>query len=324
MKYFAVTVTYGDRAKYLEKVLASLIDQGVDRIVIVSNGSETNSLTQINELMKIHSCITLIDLGKNTGSANGFSKGIAYAQDNSADFIWLLDDDNEPQKGALKQLVKHWANINPFDTKLLALLSYRSDRKIYKDAIQSNNPYLMLGPKNSFLGFSFFNKLWSFIKRPSLIYNSDITKGKVAVAPYGGMFFNRKLIDDIGLPDKDFFLYADDHDFSYRIAQNEGEIILVLESELVDLETSFHLKKSNSLLNTRYFGTDSKDAIYYSVRNNVYFEKNFVKNKMLYFINKYVYLTILFFIMLLYPKNFWKFSVILKGIRDSKKFKRYD
>jgi GT2 family glycosyltransferase len=321
-KIAAVTLTYGDRAKYLTQVIPSLINEGVDIIIIVSNGSERNSLIQINELMNTYSCIELIDLGKNTGSANGFSKGILYAFNEGADFIWLLDDDNQPLKGALNKLVKRWSLINPNNTKLLSLLSYRSDREIYKYAIQSNNPYLMLGPENSFLGFSLSHKLTRSLKKSPLKYNSVITEGKVAVAPYGGLFFNRKLVDDIGLPDKDFFLYADDHDFSYRITQNKGEILLILESELVDLETSFHLKKSNSLLNTRYFGTDSKDAIYYSVRNNIYFEKIFITNRTLYVFNKYVYLTILFFIMLLNPKNFWKFSFILKGIRDSKKFKK--
>ena len=113
MKYFAVTVTYGDRAKYLTQVIASLIDQGVDTIVIVSNGSESNSLAQIRELTHIHSCIALLDLGENTGSANGFSKGIAYAYDHGADFIWLLDDDNKPEKGALDVLVRYWDFANP-------------------------------------------------------------------------------------------------------------------------------------------------------------------------------------------------------------------
>lgn len=324
MRYFAVTVTYNERAEYLTQVISTLIEQGIDTVIIVSNGSGNQSLSQIKELMHIHSCIVLLDLGINTGSANGFSKGIEYAYNNGADFIWLLDDDNKPKKGAFKALCQHWCAINPNSNKLLSLLAYRSDRSIYRDAIQSNNPYLMLGSKNSFLGFSFFHKLKSLIVPSALVLNTTITEGKVAVAPYGGMFFNRNLIDAIGLPNKDFFLYADDHDFSYRITQNNGEIILVLESELIDLETSFHLKKSNILLNTRYFGTNSRDAIYYSVRNNVYFEKNFVTNKTLYIFNKYVYLIILFFIMLLNSKSFWKFSVILSAISDSKKIIKND
>lgn len=324
MKYFAVTVTYNDRAEYLTQVISSLIEQSIDTIIIVSNGSTCQSLTQIKELMHSHSRIVLLDLGMNTGSANGFSIGIEYAYNNGADFIWLLDDDNKPATGAFKTLCQYWRDINPDNSKLLSLLSYRSDRSIYRDAIQSKNPYLMLGDKNSFLGFSFSHKLRDLITRSTLVLNTYITRGKVAVAPYGGMFFNRNLIDAIGLPNKDFFLYADDHDFSYRITQNKGEIILVLESELVDLETSFHLKKSNNILNTRYFGTTSRDAIYYSVRNNVCFEKNFVTNKAWYVFNKYIYLIILFFIMLLNPKSFWKFSVILRAISDSKKFIKND
>lgn len=324
MKYFAVTVTYGDRIKYLEEVVSALLAQRIDAIVIVINGSSGKCTSQIKTLFRQHGNITLIDLGENTGSANGFSEGMNYAYRNGADFIWLLDDDNKPQAGALNALKNNWEVFNPDNLKLVSLLSYRSDRNVYRDAIQAKNPFFMLGPKNSFLGFDLVSKLKNAFSKSKIENDTSITEGNVAVAPYGGMFFNRHLIDVIGYPDKDFFLYADDHDFSYRITQKEGEILLVLDSRLIDLETSFHLKKTSRIFNTRFFGTDSKDAIYYSVRNNVFFEKHFVLNRFLYGINKYLYIFLLSFMMILHPKNLWKFSLILKAISDSKKFKNND
>lgn len=322
MTYFAVTVTYGNRIEFLKKVIHSLVLEGVDSIIVVSNGSDNVVLTELKKLKKEQDIIEIIELKNNTGSANAFRIGIDYARKQNADFIWLLDDDNYVKKNALKELKFVWQLRNPHNNILLSLLSYRADRMIYKRAIQSENPYLMLGAKNSFLGFHVFQKFKSLFSKSKIKYNLEIVEGKVAVAPYGGMFFHKNLIDVIGLPDKDFFLYADDHEFSYRITQKGGEIILILKSELEDLETSFHLKKPKSILNTRYFGTDSKNAIFYSVRNNVFFEKNFRTNKFLYRINKYLYLIILFLIMIFHPKHFWKFSVIIEAIKDSKNLKK--
>lgn len=324
MNNAAVIVTYGDRISYLRQVIKALLEEHLEAIVIVSNGSEDNSLAEIKRLTECHGIISLIDLETNTGSANAFRKGIDSALHHGADYIWLLDDDTQPKPGALKALVKHWNLTNPNNSKLLALLSSRSDRKIYKEAIQSQSPYAILGPKNSFLGFDLYQKVKSLIVKSRAEYNTDITFGQVAVAPYGGLFFHRNVIEAIGLPDTDFFLYADDHEFSYRITQQHGEIILVLKSELVDLETSFHLRPSKNILSTRYFATNSKEAIYYSVRNNVYFERQFIDNRVRYSLNKFVYLSMLFAVMLLHPNQFWKFKVILKAIGHSKKFKNHD
>ncbi|MCX7546560.1 glycosyltransferase [Xanthomarina sp. F1114] len=313
-----VTVTYGNRSAYFSKLIESAVKHpNVVNIVVVCNGIEQESKTCLNKLEEENKTKLIVhDLGYNSGSAKGFKEGILRVLQEDIDFIWLLDDDNLPKSKALKLLLKSWSNYSTI--KPLSLLSYRPQRKVYKDSIERKNPYLMLGTKNSFLGFNILDKL----KKTKLEKQVTVESGEVAVAPYGGMFFSSKLINQIGLPDESFFLYADDHEFSYRITQNNGKIILILASELEDLETSFHLKKPKTILHTRYFSTDSKNAIYYSVRNNVYFEKNFITNRLIYFCNKFAYLIALFFIMLLYSKNFWKFKVIIKATRDSKKFKR--
>ena len=246
-------------------------------------------------------------------------------------FIWLLDDDNLPSETALDILVKKWHALNPgSNQKLFSLLSYRTDRETYKKAVIYQKPELMLGPKNSFLGFHFSYKLLN----KKRITKQDLRKpdakwGPVSVAPYGGMFFSRTLLDEIGLPDEKLFLYADDMDFSYRIIKKGGHIFLILESVINDLETSFHIKQNNiigkSRLNTRYFNTDNKDAIYYSVRNNIIFEQNFVKNRVIYNVNKYLYLGLLIVLFTLRINQFWKFPLILKAIRHSKvKGKEYE
>jgi len=312
---FAVIVTYGDRFQYLEQVIGSLIKERIDRIVIVSNGLTKNTLKQIKELQTLLKCIDIVALKKNTGSANGYAVGITQAIQNGADYIWLLDDDNKPSKGSL-DILKKELNLPEFDKfkNIKALLSYRKDRTQFADAIDLGIPDIMLGNHNSFLGFDIFSKK---IKK-DFVKNIK-QKGFVAVAPYGGLIFHKDLIEEIGLPNKNFFLYGDDYDFSYRITKKGGLIYLIKESRIVDLETSFHLKKYKGKFQTRYFKTNSKDKIFYSVRNGIIFEQNFVKNKIKYFINKWVYLTLLFMVMLIKRKHFWKFNIIMQGVKSSHK-----
>lgn len=318
-----VTVTYGDRSAYFSKLIAAAVAYpNVAKIVVVSNGVDSKSDTCLKQLQKENDAKLIIhDLGYNSGSAKGFKEGILRLLEEDIDFVWLLDDDNLPKDNALEKLLKSWDGFNNDASKPLSLLSYRPQRKIYKDAIVQQNPYLMLGTKNSFLGFNILDKL----NKPKANKLEHLDSGVVAVAPYGGMFFHRETINKIGLPNAHFFLYADDHEFSYRITKTGGKIILVLDSELEDLETSFHLKKPKRILHTRYFSTNSKNAIYYSVRNNVYFEKNFVTRKLVYFVNALSYIFILFLAMIFNPSHFWKFPIILKAILSSSKhFKTND
>jgi GT2 family glycosyltransferase len=314
MKYYAVIVTYGDRFRYLKQVVDSLVEQGVEKIVIISNGSDKMSLIKIKKLKSELNCIHLIILDKNTGSANGFCVGIDFAHKSNADFIWLLDDDNYPKKDALNFLTEAWIDLaKEFENKKLALLSYRNDRKIYSDAINLGKPNLMLGSQNSFLGFDFFIRLKkTLFKTTTKVLTKD--QGVVAVAPYGGLFFHKDLVTEIGLPDKSYFLYGDDYEYTFRITKNNGKIVLIMKSEIKDLEKSFHLIKKGGILNTRYFNTESKDRIFYSVRNGIIFEQNFVSNLLIYILNSFIYLTLVFVLMLLKPKQMWKFKYIIKGI----------
>lgn len=312
----AVIVTYGERFHFVEKVIFALKKESINKIILVLNGVGDNSKRQIASLDKKEPLVHVLDLKENTGSANGFSQGMLFSKKMDSNFIWLLDDDNEPQKNALKTLKIYWEILEKENIKnLMSLVSYRPDRKVYKDAIESQNPYLMIGDKNSFLGFNFKK----FLKKKPL-NRVEKNHGVIAVAPYGGSFFHSSLIESIGIPNKDFFLYGDDFDFFYRITKAKGNIYLIAGSKIKDLEVSFNLNKKKGKLNTRFFLTDSKERLYYNIRNNIVFEKNFVDNKCVYLFNMISYFIFAFLLFLLKPSHFWKYKLLFKSWRDSKNF----
>lgn len=299
MTTFAVTVTYGNRFHLLKQVIESALSEGVAKVIVVDNNSVPESREQLKEYEKeLNGKIKVLYLDDNYGSAGGFKRGLEEADsDENCEFIWLLDDDNEPQKGSLKVLENFWNDLNQEDKNgKVSLLSYRKDRVAYKEAIMTNNPDLVLGRKNSFLGFHIIDlpkKVLKVIKRKfglnTFIENQNIKSGKVSVAPYGGMFFHKNIIATVGYPNEEFYLYADDHEWSHRITKNGGDIYLVLDSLVDDIDTSWNVsqKKEKSF---NIIANGSKFRMYYSTRNRVFFEStNLVSNEFIYKLNILVF-----------------------------------
>jgi len=300
MNIGVITVTYGNRFNYLTKLVERLIILGIRDICVVVNGSPKYLFSDLIKNNKVN----FIFNNDNLGSAKGFKQGIKFLSSKSnIEFIWLLDDDNIPELNALDNILK-FLEFNVFDFKKDALLSFRPDRKKFLKAVHKNNGSYMLKGKNSALGFSIFEKRQ---------FTNYIRKG-LKVAPYGGFYFHKQLIDHIGYPDESYFLYGDDYDFTIRVSENGGMIRLVKNSIVNDLEVSFHLKGRNKFrfFRTRYHNTDNLDRIFYSVRNGIRFElKHMVKNKIIYYFNLFVYSSIIGVLLVF---NLQKFVIFYKGV----------
>jgi GT2 family glycosyltransferase len=325
MNVNVITLTYGDRFHLLGPVLDALGHKTeINKVIVVCNGVTEFSMIGLHEKIRECSKIVLLDMGYNAGSAKGYKQGILKSLKYPAKYLWLLDDDNLPEDQALSLLLeKHKELSQNYRGKPFSLLSYRPDRPYYQKAVETRQPFSVIGPNNSFLGFHLAEKSSKLVKKlffakPESKWNDRY--GRVAVAPYGGMFFSKELIEQIGYPNEVFFLYGDDYDFSYRITRGGGAIICVLDSQLTDLEKSFHLKsgKLKRGLNTRYFKTENRNTIYYSVRNGIVFEQNFIKNQAIYFLNKSFYIILLGLVMLTKPKHIWKYFIVLGAIKDAK------
>ena len=330
MKVCVVIVTYGNRFRFLKQVIDACLREGVEKIIVVDNASHPESKNKLKELeSKLRDKIKVIYLDENTGSAGGYKRGLQEAYKcEKCEFIWLLDDDNEPQKGSLKVLKEFWKNYYLENKEEnLCLLSYRSDRIAYKEAVVTNNPYLVLGKKNSFLGFHVVDlpkKVIRVIKRKLGLQtfkdNPNIKYGLVAVAPYGGMFFHKRLINKIGYPREKFFLYADDHEWSYRITKIGGRIVLLLDSVLEDIDKSWNIKKGKeTIFDILHRGNSFR--IYYSTRNRIAFEQeNLVSNKSLYKLNLVIFKQLLS-LYLKIKKNKNNIEIFNKAVNDGLNFK---
>ncbi len=99
MKINVITVTYGDRFKFLKQVLdATVSDINVDKIILVDNGSlNKKEIDQYIDYTNINQQkIVLVRHTDNLGSAGGFKSGILEARKHVCDYVLFLDDDNVP------------------------------------------------------------------------------------------------------------------------------------------------------------------------------------------------------------------------------------
>lgn len=296
MKTCAVIVTYGNRFHFLGRVVTALVDSGINRIVIVDNNSSDESARSLDKIAKENKNLSIVRLQTNSGSAIGYKTGIEEAiRQIDCDFIWLLDDDNVPRHDALQVLKSLWTTIDyAKKEELMSLVSFRGDRPLYLRAVMEDNPKIVLGRKNIYRAFHAADIIRKAID--SLLRTKDELApctakeyGEIYAAPYGGMFFNKKLIEIIGYPSEHYYLYVDDHEFSYRIIKNGGKMFLVTKSIVEDIDQSWHTR-TDGFAFSRIAKDDNHVRLYYSVRNRIYFEKTeLVDNWFVYSINMLIY-----------------------------------
>lgn len=287
----AVTVTYGNRATFLERVVEAAFAAGVGHVIVVDNGSAPQSRASIDRMVESRgNLLTVVRLAQNSGSAGGFKAGLEAVRDLAEiEFVWLLDDDNAPSRSALVRLAHAYACLG--EDKRVALLALRPDRKEYLRAATAGQPVSII--PNSFLGFharEIPRKLGRRLRPRRDPEKNRIRFPLVSVgyAPYGGLLFHRSWLERVGLPEERLYLYGDDHEYTTRIVHSGGEIFLCTSAEIEDLDTSWHLMPTAS----RPWIDPQADErrIYYGLRNRVWLEKRYTTAPVVYFLNALAYL----------------------------------
>ena len=278
-----VTVTYGQRWKYLALVLSEVVRHhpAICSIVVVDNGCIEPVVDHIAHQPWCNR-VMVVRLSENQGSAGGFRAGLEAANRTGADLIWLLDDDNRPHEGALGRLLAAYHFLNDDPNNLLLCL--RRDRQELVRAAATGAPVEFV--PNSFFGIH-VNTLWKRIltrlkpEHGSRRMRFPLTQ--IGYAPYGGLLMSRKWIAAVGLPDARYFAYADDHEFTQRITRAGGRIFLCAVSEVEDLETSWNRSYRKGPI--MFWDLASSTRIYYGVRNRVALEASYRSSNLLYGLN---------------------------------------
>ena len=236
-KTAAIVVTY-NRKCLLEENICSLLHQSpkVPDIIVVDNNS-TDGTKNIVEKYLNTGKVFYYNTGKNLGGAGGFQYGIRKAVEENYDYLWIMDDDCIPEKNSLEKLFE-------YDRLLDGNYGFLSSKVLWKDgSICRMN-----------------------IQRCSLTKNISNFDSKLigaAMASFVSLFVKRSVVEDVGLPIKEFFIWTDDWEYTRRISR-KYPCYVATESVVI------HKSNSNISADISNDSLDRLERYKYLYRNDVY------------------------------------------------------
>lgn len=244
MKLGVVIVTY-NRVNLLKECVDACLKQTYefDSICVVNNNSTDGTKEYLNQLNDPK--INIIDLKENLGGSYGFYEGIKFFENKNLDYILLIDDDaiisQDYNKNIVKYMNKNIKNLVGFSG------SVTTDGKIQYGHRQ------------------FLPNKEKFIKIDSNSDNYIEDYFDYDISTFCGLYVNMDVVKKIGLPEKDFFIWFDDTEYSLRL--NKYGKIRNVNSSILNHKTCLSVNQAYSWKS------------YYGLRNQIYILKKYFGRK---------------------------------------------
>lgn len=245
-KIAAVVVTYNRKDLLLECISCLQNQNFLDApqaceasldILVIDNASTDGTSKALKPLANTKQ-ILYFNTGSNLGGAGGFNYGMRKAVELGYDYVWVMDDDCMPHKDTLQEFLKA-------DTQLNGQYGYISSVCRWTDgSICTMNTQRHPLTKN-ITDFS-----------PEL--------QPCTLASFVSLFVPARIIKELGLPIKDFFIWSDDWEFTRRISHK-------YPCYLAGKSVVTHKSKSNGVGNIALDSEEKISRYKLAYRNDVVF-----------------------------------------------------
>ncbi len=316
MKVVAIVVTY-ERVDFIEELFHSLFKQKprIYRVIVVDNSRTENILKEIKKIYKIEKKrgksykdiefshmfldgrLLYFKTKENIGGAGGFGVGMEIASEFKPDWFWLMDDD-----------------VVPMDNALSKMLSYSGKGLcIIPSKVSDDREYL---------------EWWGWLNLKNLreypIPDENIfgNYALVNTACFEGVLIHSRVVEKIGYPDKEFFIYGDDVVYGFK-ASKVTRCIHILKPPLFIKK----LKKKNfKKVYGKEFPIASRFLSYYLIRNYLLRAKKIKEtcpkcvNMVFIFMYHFYYFIKQLLKAIIVEFSFSKVRILVKGFIDSFKF----
>ena len=255
-------------------------------IIVVNNDSTDGTLSW---LMQQPDIITITQ--PNLGGAGGFFTGMKYIAENGYEYCWLMDDDVECDVNALEVLLDRADGISD-----LGFLCSR-----------------VFGVSGNLMNVPLVDDRFIQNHYPTWMDRIDDNLIKVKAATFVSVLVPTKNIIKFGLPIKEYYIWGDDYEFTFRLSQS-------LKSYCAFNSKVIHKRVQQAKLS--FFAEQEKVRLgnyYYMLRNTYLNNKQYgsVKDK---FIN-IVYICYLLLYCVIHI-DFFRLKIVIKAIWGILKFKR--
>lgn len=251
----AVVVTYNRKELLVQCIEHILNQQDIFCDVLVVDNASTDGTAQWVQSIP-DSRVRYRNTGANLGGAGGFHFGLQWAVKAGYDYVWIMDDDCLPNEDALKAF---WdAHV-----QLDGAYGWLSSQVLWKDGSICHMNIQRVTP---------FKKVSDFSGERS----------NAVAASFVSLFLPTCCIVTYGLPIKEFFIWADDLEYTRRISRRE-RCYLIPGSRVV------HATTINADSNIAYATEDRMNRYSYSYRNEVYLYRREGLPGWLWILGKYSY-----------------------------------
>jgi GT2 family glycosyltransferase len=178
-------------------------------IVVIDNGSTDGTRDLLAERGLLER-VRYVRCEENSGSSGGFATGVEEARGSAAEWVWLMDDDAEPEPETLERLLASEAAGDPATAALCP-------------AVVGPGGEIDLGHRGHFRG------------RPRALPLDAYVPGSAPALGYFtfvGVLIRTAVARAADPPRADFFIWADDYEYSFRIGEH-GAIRLVPDARIV-------------------------------------------------------------------------------------------
>ncbi|MFB3888669.1 MAG: FkbM family methyltransferase [Candidatus Bathyarchaeia archaeon] len=198
------------------------------QLIVVDNGSNDGSDTQL----RLHyRDVTVLSSSHNLGFAGANNRGIRYALDNGADYVFLLNNDAFVDRNTIKCLLEVFDADPTVGIVGATVLDYGNPRFI----------------DNMGASIDYFTGNSKFIANGEP-YREDLEDIDVDYACGAAMMIKREVIDKIGLLPEHYFLYGEEKDYCVH-AKKSGYRVVVAAKARVIHKTSSTVKNYLGLKN---------------------------------------------------------------------------
>lgn len=238
---YVIVLTYNGK-RWIDNCLNSVLKTNYSnfKVLVIDNASKDGVAKYIE---KKFPQVMLIKNKKNYGFARGNNIGIKFALRNNADYIVLLNQDTKVDPNWICELIK----VSEKDKQIgiLSPMQYDYDGKNIDRNFLNN----ILKFQTNFIADQAKNKIEG-------VYDTNKIIG-------AAMMLTRKIIEEIGLFDQMYFLYAEEEDFCRRALFHGFRIVIV---------TTSRIQHWHSLV--RDFGKSKKIASHFLKSQCIFFLKD--------------------------------------------------
>lgn len=234
----AIVVTYNRKALLRACVEALLRQTAAADIWVIDNASTDGTREALDGWIRSGE-ITYRNTGSNLGGAGGFHFGMKCAVREGYDLVWIMDDDTVPSPTALEALLRAGEGLGGYG--FLSSHAKWTDGSVCRMNVQRD---LRMHNLSDFSGAAI----------------------PCGAATFVSLLVPARVVREVGLPIREFFIWADDLEYTRRISRRYP--CYVIPASIVE-----HRCKENINGNIAIDSEDRIDRYRYAYRNEVYLYK---------------------------------------------------